>query len=109
MGRGPSKPPIAKYAFAPYLSNLAANISAYTNGCHTRNGAPKHAEKVASGSWCGDVADTVTSPRPMLCMLGAHGRALLRYSMRVHGTEGTIAVTIGRKTQNMKGGREHLH
>merc|ERR1719510_2855640 len=46
----PTQPVFTRYAEAPTLSSLAANISAYTYGCQTRNGAPKQAENVAWGS-----------------------------------------------------------
>ena len=47
----PDQPVLTSQVWAPCLRSLSASSSAYLVGCQTRNGPPKHAENVASGSF----------------------------------------------------------
>ena len=46
----PLHPVFTSHTREPCFRIFAASSSAYLLGCHTRNGPPKHGEKVACGS-----------------------------------------------------------
>src|SRR5690625_7498715 len=46
----PLQPVLTSHALTLFSRIFSASISAYLVGCHTRNGAPKHAEKTGLGS-----------------------------------------------------------